>query len=172
MTRTLPLVAIAAALAFAPAAQGQLVAYDGFAYAAGQSLNAQNGGFGFAGPWTVSADSVQIQADSLVPADPSGGLPEAGNSLIVTPASSNPPARATRILNPPIIGTPGTTAWVSIVIAGDGDDRAVRRGRTGRFGPGQSWVQHYVRHDGRRRPAVQSAGKCQLELERRRLGDI
>ena len=84
MMRNLHFAAVAL-LFFTTSVPAQVIAYDGFSYPAGQGLNGQNGGSGFTGSWTVSASAVQIHAGSLIPAAPSSGLTETGNSLILTP---------------------------------------------------------------------------------------
>jgi len=117
MTSTLPLVAAVAALAFNPAARAQIIAYDGFAYTPGQSLDGQNGGLGFAGPWTVTGGTVIVQSGSLTPAAPADGLATTGNSLSAT--GINPVGGATRPLSTPE-GTAGSVLWISAVMKGTG----------------------------------------------------
>jgi hypothetical protein len=119
MTRMIALAAIALLIS-APAGRAQLIAYDGFNYTPGQSLDTQNGGSGFAGPWTLLSGTAQVQAGSLVPPAPSAALPETGNSLSVTPAGSLGPADASRTLATPVTGTVGTSIWVSVVMQGAG----------------------------------------------------
>jgi hypothetical protein len=118
VTRTIPLAA-AVVLSLAPAAHAQLIAYDGFAYPTG-SLDGQNGGTGFGTPWAVASGTILVQSGSLVPAAPSSGLSETGNSLSVTPLTPDVPGFATRTLGTPIVGTPGSVLWVSVVMKGSG----------------------------------------------------
>jgi hypothetical protein len=119
MRNPLPVAAVTLLL-FATSVTAQVVAYDGFSYPAGQGLNGQNGGSGFASSWTVPASTVQVWAGSSVPAAPSSGLTETGNSLILTPQTADGGAIATRNLSTPVLGTPGTAAWVSVVMKGNG----------------------------------------------------
>ncbi len=60
-------------------AQATLLAYEGFDYAAEENLNAQNGGTGWAGAWSGSADYT-IRTGGLS----YDGLPSTGNSLMVS----------------------------------------------------------------------------------------
>ncbi|HEX4591609.1 MAG TPA: PEP-CTERM sorting domain-containing protein [Gemmataceae bacterium] len=120
MIRTTVSCAAIVLLAFAAPVRGQVVAYEGFNYPAGQSLNGQNGGSGFVGGWSLLSGTATILPGSLVPASPSGSLPETGNSLALTPASDVQLGDVTRALSSPIVGTPGTTDWVSVVMKGTG----------------------------------------------------
>lgn len=120
MPRLLALAAAAWLLASTDAARAQIIAYDGFAYPAG-NLNGDNGGTGFAGAWVVSSGTVVVPTGgSLVPAAPSSTLPETGNSLSVTPINDSVSGVASRILSTPVIGTAGSVLWVSAVMKGPG----------------------------------------------------
>ena len=127
MTRSIALAA-AMLLVSVQASRAQLVAYDGFNYTSGQSLSGQNGGSGFGGAWNLMLGTSQIQAGSLVPAAPSSGLSESGNSLVATPISSGQPEVANRTLAAPVSGTSGTSAWVSVVMKGSGLSGATSQG--------------------------------------------
>jgi hypothetical protein len=107
-------------LAISSGARGQIIAYEGFAYTVGQSLAGQNGGSGFAAPWTVGAGTATVRSGSLVPAAPSTPLAETGNSVGVSADAVTNVGDAVRTLATPIVGTPGTTAWVSVVMKGTG----------------------------------------------------
>jgi len=119
MRRSILLAAVTCLTMFAPAARAQIIAYEGFAYPIG-GLNGQNGGIGFAAGWTVVSGTVNVQANSLVPAAPSTALPETGNSLSVTPINDTIFGLANRTLSTPVIGTAGTSIWVSVVMKGAG----------------------------------------------------
>ncbi len=109
-------IAVAAGLLFgSPAARGQLIAYDGFAYPTG-SLAGQNGGTGFSSPWTVITGTVNVASGSLTPAAPSSGLATTGNSISVTGSF---PGHQTRPLTVPQ-GVVGNTVWLSAVMKGTG----------------------------------------------------
>jgi hypothetical protein len=110
---------LAAMLLAVPAARAQLIAYDGFAYTAGQSLNGQNGGSGFTGAWTVSGGTVAVQPGSLTPTAPSNLLATTGNSISAT--GSTIPGDATRALTTPQ-GASGTVLWMSTVMKGPGSN--------------------------------------------------
>ncbi|HEY1377471.1 MAG TPA: hypothetical protein VGF55_11795 [Gemmataceae bacterium] len=111
MTRVLPLAVV---LALAPAARGQLIAYDGFDYPIG-GLRGQGGGMGFARPWD-GYDTVQVQAASLTPPAPSASLATTGNSVSAFEGVTF--GAAARTLSQPVDATPGTTFWLSAVVRG------------------------------------------------------
>jgi hypothetical protein len=121
MARSLGLAVFAGLLAWAAPARAQLIAYEGFNYPAGQSLDTLNGGTGFVGPWSILSGTATVQPGSLVPAPPSSGLPESGNSLAIAPSFAGGSSDSTRTLSTPIIGTPGTSAWVGVVMKGNGE---------------------------------------------------
>jgi hypothetical protein len=120
MPRLITLAAAAWLMTSADVACAQVIAYEGFAYPTG-NLNGDNGGTGFAGAWTVTSGTVVVPAGgSLVPAAPSSTLPETGNSLSLTPLTSDVQAEANRTLATPVVGTAGTSLWVSVVMKGAG----------------------------------------------------
>jgi hypothetical protein len=119
MTRWIALAA-AMLLISAPAGRAQLIAYEGFNYPVGQNLNTQSGGSGFGGPWVVTSGAPLIQAGSLVPSAPSAGLTETGNSLNATPPNASVAVDATRVLGTPLVGTAGSSKWLSVVMKGPG----------------------------------------------------
>jgi hypothetical protein len=127
MIRTL--LAGAALLAVVPNVRAQLIAYDGFAYSPSQSLNGQNGGSGFSGAWQLATGTITVQSGSLTPATPSNSLIESGNSLILTPTSATTIAHATRSFASAILGTNGTSIWISVVMKGTGEIGTTAEGR-------------------------------------------
>jgi hypothetical protein len=105
---------------FAHSAPAQLIAYEGFAYTPSTSLGGQNGGSGFAAGWTLVSGTATIQSGSLVAAAPSDTLAETGNNVSLSPIDDTVIGDARRNLATPIAGTAGTSAWVSVVIKGNG----------------------------------------------------
>ena len=90
--------------------QRQVIAYDGFAYSAGQPLDGQNGGMGWAGPWATSGGSVVVQSGSLA-----GSVAATGNSLAAGNASGG--GNTSRSLAAPAGGN-GATVWLSFLQSG------------------------------------------------------
>ncbi len=94
------------------AARADVLAYEPFAYPAGEGIENQNGGTGFAGAWSIGGalDPAlsAARSGSLV----SGSLPTSGNSL----ESNN--AYLYRQMDV-IAGTPGTTTWLSFLFSLD-----------------------------------------------------
>jgi len=117
--RRLILFGVAAALlAPVPAARAQLIAYESFSYPPG-NLNGQTGGTGFATPWVTGFGTATVLSGSLTPSGSAAGLPTAGNHVSVVPDISTL-GSTTRTLTQPVAGTAGSTAWLSVVMLGDG----------------------------------------------------
>jgi hypothetical protein len=102
-----------------PTTQAQIVAYEGFDYAAGTQLNGLNGGTGGAG-WgtTWSATSAAIATNSATGLT-FGSLPTTGGSVVLgnPTGSTGPTASSQRLLNgtlTSIVGGAGTV-WVSLL---------------------------------------------------------
>jgi hypothetical protein len=119
MTRLFAL-GFAGLVAFATSAPAQIIAYEGFGYTPGSSLNLQNGGSGFSSAWALASGTGVIQSGSLVVPAPANTLAESGNSLTLAPLNDTVPGDATRNLSTPITGTTGTSAWVSVIMKGTG----------------------------------------------------
>lgn len=124
MKKTLCLLAGVAALVLSSStpAIADLIAYEGFDYAAGADLSFQNGGFGWATAWGTNSSGIttggqfpgaSIKAGNLTYADTAGNtLVTSGNSLFMT--GTNGTSQPFRTLNT-VMGTNGGSAWVSFM---------------------------------------------------------
>jgi hypothetical protein len=129
----------AVVLQMASAAHAALLAYEPFNYTVGQGLveNSLNGGGGFDGAWrprqnnnaNYFAGSSPVVSGSLAhplfPAD----LPTSGNSVHFTGqfGSTQPTRSFNTLARAQLIGTPGTTTWLSFLSqrVGQAQDPAV-----------------------------------------------
>ena len=102
------------------------VAYEGFAYAAGSSLNDQNGGYGWLGPWGADESAYTVTASGKTYSDGIGNsLPVAGFSLHVDnsytgfrdiDASLWPETHKTSIAQDSyVLGKAGAEIWISFL---------------------------------------------------------
>jgi hypothetical protein len=103
--------AAAALLVALPDARAQVVVSEGFDYPAGQPLAGQNGGTGWAGPWTTTTGTVQVQAGSLP-----GPVASTGNSVAAN-GSGGGGYSFNRALATPIGGA-NATVWLSLLMRG------------------------------------------------------
>jgi hypothetical protein len=93
--------------------------YDGFAYGAGMSLNAQNGGTGWNGPWgTVGGLDAAVTANSLT----FGNLAATGGA--VSTAGFQPPGQGSSVAYffrslGTVLGANNTTAYFSFLMRPD-----------------------------------------------------
>jgi hypothetical protein len=110
------------AVSLPPDASADLLAYEGFDYAAGSSLAGQNGGFGFAGAWGTSPGIANITIPSLT----AGGVNTTGGKLFVMGDTTGSVAIFRDLAAGR--GDDGTTTWISLL--------GLRTGTTsGTFGP-------------------------------------
>jgi hypothetical protein len=105
--RLAPAILLALAALYATAARGVTgqVALEEFNYPTGSAINGQNGGSGWAGPWTGFGDLVVAPGLTFPP------MVTAGNALGPTPGSAS-----TRSLSAPVAGTAGTSLILSAII--------------------------------------------------------
>ena len=95
-----------------------LVAYEGFDYGQGQPLSAQNGGLGWATPWSA-ATGDSILADSLSDTDASGyTLVTTGRSVFITASGG---ANVSFMRTNDFVRNSGTT-WISLLALRGGND--------------------------------------------------
>lgn len=88
---------------------GGLLAYDGFYYPVG-ALNGDNGGSGFASPWSESTGNARVVTSSLTPPAPANTLLTYGNSMTITHDWE-----ATRNTTT-TFGTNGSIVWASMLL--------------------------------------------------------
>ena len=96
-------------VAWAVQANAGLIAYEGFDYTGGASLNLQNGGSGFSSAWTNDSSAV---VNVSAPGFTYDGLPTVGNSVLVTGTTVT--ANSYRYLSS-TLGTDSTTVWMSLI---------------------------------------------------------
>src|SRR5512133_2579345 len=124
MKRTLCLLAGVAALVlgYNQPVKADLIAYEGFDYAAGSDLSFQNGGFGWSTAWGTNSSGTTIAGNMLGAGIKAGNLSYtdlAGNSLVTSGNSlfmtgTNGTSQPFRTLNT-VVGTNGGSAWVSFM---------------------------------------------------------
>lgn len=113
---TVIVLAISSTLA---ARAGTLIAYDGFAYTSGSSLNGQNGGSGWAGGWSTPGG---LDATISAPGLSFGGI--GGADGAATTAGFQPPNQGSSVafwsrdLAAPL-GADGTTVYLSFLLQPD-----------------------------------------------------
>ena len=95
----------------ATVAHAQLVAYEPFNYSVTDDLQGQNGGVGFASPWTDNALTTIVTGGSLGYAN----LTTSGNSV-----NTGATTEYYRMLSTSLAG-PGSVAWISAVIRAEDD---------------------------------------------------
>lgn len=91
-----------------------LLAEDPFPNSGG--LNSDAGGFGWASAWTADDNKLKANGGGLT--EPSGTLPTSESSVISTMALPLDSTTASRDLGV-TLGTPGTTAWFSLLVRPD-----------------------------------------------------
>ena len=114
-------IAITAAMLLLPAfdARCQVLVYEGFDYAAGQTLHTQTGGTGWVGPWLEGGSTAnydRILDGNLI----YSSLIVSGNSLR-SQAPSSLSTDLSRSFEAPIAGADGTTLWVSFLLRKDSE---------------------------------------------------